>query len=60
VLLQEAGCAILDCPAIKYSVVHFGPVYEDVSKPQYIPMCLELLNMDVDEAMAMATTNKTG
>jgi hypothetical protein len=62
-LLQEWGCAVIDCPAIMYSVIHTGPVFDDVNKlytPQHIPMCLELLNMDAHEALAVATNIATG
>jgi hypothetical protein len=55
-LPQEAGCAVLDCPAINYSLVDIGSVHANISKqvkPQEIPKYLALLNMDAHEALAL-------
>jgi hypothetical protein len=62
-LLQECGCALLHCPAIGYSFMHIAPVLESNSKlstPQQMAMYLELLNMEVDDLLSLATNNKTG
>jgi hypothetical protein len=40
--------------------MHFGPVHEDVSKPQFMPVCLELLNLDADDLLSLVANNKTG
>jgi hypothetical protein len=58
---QVAGCALLDRPAIRYSAVHIGPVYEDLSRkvtPQVVDGFVELLNMDAHEALAVLASGK--
>jgi hypothetical protein len=40
-----------------------APVYTDVSRqatPQEIAACMELLNMDADEALALLASSMTG
>jgi hypothetical protein len=62
--LQQLGCAVLECPAIKYQVVHGGPVYDEVGRqraPAHIlKECLELLNMDAHEALEQLARTTIG
>jgi hypothetical protein len=54
--VQAAGCAVLDCPAINYSLVQTNAVKADVSKritPQETSKYLSLLNMDAHAALEL-------